>query len=149
MMAAIPVVVLVPTMVMMLVEWSWIVLSVVLVVLSVLLWGVFGMKIRVQVEGGSVTFTAPFYRRAVPVESIDSVELIRDNGLNPGLVNWPVVGRTESRGGVRLNLGGSAALEVAAGQGTQRITTVFEDMATAKACARDIEDARASVEGIR
>lgn len=142
--AVIPLVVLAPTVVMMLVEWSWLIFAVVLVVVGVLLWGVFGMRIRVHVGDGSVTFTAPLYRREIPVGSIDSVVLTRDNGLNPGLVNWPVVGRTGSRGGVRLNLGGSAALQVTAGQGTQRVTTVFHDMATARACARDIEDARTS-----
>lgn len=141
-MAVIPAVVLVPSVLMVVVTGSWEGLAVMLLVFAVLLWGVLGMKIRVTVGEDTVTFTAPFYRRDVPLERIDGVDLLRDNGLNPGLVNWPVVGRTDSPSGVRLNLGGSAALQVTAGDGDQKITTVFRDRATARACARDIEDAR-------
>lgn len=141
-MAVIQVVVMVPSVMVVAVTGSWAAMGVMVVVFAVLLWGVFGMKIRVDVGEDAVRFTAPFYGLDVPLERIDRVELLRDNGLNPGLVNWPVVGRTESPAGVRLNLGGSAALRVTVGGGAQKITTVFRDTATAQACARDLEDAR-------
>lgn len=88
-------------------------------------------------------FRAPFYRSRVSYGQIDSVEVRRDDGMNPGYVNWPVLGRTRSATGARLNVGSfggaQASLRVSAHGGAWNVTVVFPDVATARECAERIE----------
>ena len=46
-----------------------------------------------------------------PLDSIESVQVIPDDGHNRGWINWIV---TKSRAGVRINAGGTAAVVIAA-----------------------------------
>ncbi|WP_420100020.1 hypothetical protein [Corynebacterium sp.] len=137
-----PPVVLAPSAVGLVATGSWTAGIVVVVLLVVFEWAIFTATVQVSLHEDEVEFRAPFYRRCVPYRQVNSVEVTKDFGLNPGLLNWPVVGRTESRRGVRLNVGGSAALRVSARGGQENITVMFAQMAEARTCARDIEAAR-------
>jgi hypothetical protein len=74
-----------------------------------------------------------FYRRSISVGQIDSVTVAPDDGMNHGLLNWPVTGKATSPDGVRLNLGGSAALQIRT-TAWERYNVVFATNADALAC---------------
>ncbi len=66
---------------------------------------------------------------------------VRDNdGQQHGWLNWPVSGRVASRGGVRLTLGGSAAVVLRTRDG-RRWTVVTEARAQAERIAADLQSA--------
>ncbi|KLO62422.1 hypothetical protein AA983_11820 [Dermacoccus sp. PE3] len=66
-----------------------------------------GQKVIVEVDADRthVTLRAPFYRRSIPLRDIAFAEAHPDDGRNHGALNWFVVGRENSSGGVRLNTG--------------------------------------------
>lgn len=74
-----------------------------------------------------------FYRRSIPAGQIDSVTVAPDDGMNHVLLNWQVTGRATSLDGVRLNLGGSVALQIRTMAG-ERYNVVFPTNADALAC---------------
>ncbi|WP_130839095.1 hypothetical protein [Corynebacterium neomassiliense] len=132
-MRVIPFVVMLPLWVMVLAVREWSLVLVAAVVLVCLIGLLFFAVVRVRVGGGTVEITGPFYRRRFPVDHIGSVTVAPDDGMNHGLVNWPVIGRATSPEGVRLNLGGSAAVRVTTVTG-ERYTVVFPTDADALAC---------------
>lgn len=76
--------------------------------LAAVWWCVFA-KITAAVEGQTVMLSGPFWKRSLQLGELHSVEVSGDSGMNPGLVNWPVV--SLERGTlVRLNMGGSAVV---------------------------------------
>lgn len=87
---------------------SWLVLAIcAAVVLLVAVWWCFFAKISLTVTPGRIRILAPLYSRTVELGSDTEVSLKTDDGVNHGLVNWPVTGRASSPAGLRLNMGGS------------------------------------------
>ncbi|WP_417287491.1 hypothetical protein [Corynebacterium variabile] len=78
---------------------------IVVVVLLFVVWAAVGPRLTVSVGEETVDVAGIFYRRSIPVGQIDSVTVAPDDGMNHGLLNWPVTGRATSPAGVRLNLG--------------------------------------------
>lgn len=74
-------------------------------------WAAWGCTVRITVDGTTVSLVAPLWSREIPLDSIESVQVIPDNGHNCGWINWIV---TKSRAGVRINAGGTAAVVIAA-----------------------------------
>ena len=106
---------------------------IVVVVLLFVVWAAVGPRLTVSVGEETVDVAGIFYRRSMPVGQIDSVTVAPDDGMNHGLLNWPVTGRATSPDGVRLNLGGSAALQIRTKEG-ERYNVVFATNADALAC---------------
>lgn len=63
-------------------------------------------------DSGTLTIHAPFYERTIWLADLASVTAAPDDGMNVGLVNWFVTGRPQSASGVRINVGGKAALDL-------------------------------------
>ncbi|RKW71826.1 hypothetical protein [Galactobacter caseinivorans] len=103
------------------------------VVVALSWWASRAMKISVTRAGcpAMVSVSAPFFRAGFPLLEVTDVDVAEDSGQNPGLINWPVLGRATSQAGTRLNVGGSA--HVALSVGTDRRYTVI---------TRDLEQAR-------
>ena len=106
---------------------------IVVVVLLFVVWAAVGPRLTVSVGQETVDVAGIFYRRSIPVGQIDSVTVAPDDGMNHGLLNWPVTGRATSPAGVRLNLGGSAALQIRTTAG-ERYNVVFPTNAEALEC---------------
>lgn len=102
-------------------------------IVAVSWWASRCMKIKVTRSGSPdvVSISAPFFRTEFPLMDVSDVDVAEDSGQNPGLVNWPVLGKAPSPAGTRLNVGGSA--HVALSVGTERRYTVV---------TRDLEQAR-------
>ncbi|MGO2003535.1 hypothetical protein [Arthrobacter rhombi] len=66
-------------------------------------------KITVRIDDQSVILTGPVWRRVVSRQNVHDISVADDNGMNPGLVNWPVTSH-EHGTLTRLNMGGSAAV---------------------------------------
>ena len=66
-----------------------------------------------------------------PLDSIESVQVILDDGRNRGWINWIV---TKSRAGVRINAGGTAAVVITARAET--CTIVCPTPEQARLCAQ-------------
>lgn len=114
-----------------------------LAVLVVLLQaGFLRARLRVEVDRGAavVRLRGPLYAREVPLADLARVEVRDDGGQQHGWLNWPVSGRAASRGGVRLTLGGSAAVVLRTRDG-RRWTVVTEDRAQAERIAADLQAA--------
>ena len=79
---------------------------------------------------GVLRLRAPLYSREVPLGPLATVEVQDDVGPGVSFVNWSVTGRARSRRGVRIDLGGTAALVLTTHEG-QRFTVVTPDAATA------------------
>lgn len=82
-----------------------------LAVLALIGWAAWGCTVRITVDDTTVSLVAPLWSREIPLESIESVQVIPDDGRNRGWINWIV---TKSRAGVRINAGGTAAVVIAA-----------------------------------
>ncbi len=106
---------------------------IVVVVLLFVVWAAFGLRLTVSVGQETVDVAGTFYRRSIPAGPIDSVTVAPDDGMNHVLLNWQVTGRTSSLDGVRLNLGGSVALQIRTMAG-ERYNVVFPTNADALAC---------------
>ena len=66
-------------------------------------------RITVTVDERAVTLTGPAWKRVVPRQDVHTISVAPDNGMNLGLVNWPVT--THERGSLTgLNMGGSASV---------------------------------------
>ncbi|MFJ2352267.1 hypothetical protein ACTXJG_17060 [Glutamicibacter arilaitensis] len=66
-------------------------------------------RITVTVDDQAVILTGPAWKRVVPLQDVHEVSVSTDNGMNLGLVNWPVT--THEHGSLtRLNMGGTAAV---------------------------------------
>ena len=66
-----------------------------------------------------------------PLDSIESVQVILDDGRNRGWINWIV---TKSRAGVRINAGGTAAVVITARAETYTIVCPTPEQA--RLCAQ-------------
>lgn len=132
-MKAVPFAVMVPAIVLAVAVREPAVQLIVVVILLFAVWATVGVRLTVGVGTRTVDVAGTFYRRSIPVDLIDSVTVAPDDGMNHGLLNWPVTGRATSSGGVRLNLGGSAAVKIATTTG-ERYTVVFATNADALAC---------------
>lgn len=87
--------------------WGFYPLVAVLVLAAIWLWRL--IKISVSVDDQAVTLTGPAWKRVVQRQDVHDVSVAADNGMNLGLVNWPVTAH-ESGSLTRLNVGGSAAV---------------------------------------
>lgn len=94
-------------------------------------WAAWGCTVRITVDGITVSLVAPLWSREIPLDSIESVQVIPDDGHNRGWVNWIV---TKSRTGVRINAGGTAAVVIAARAETY--TIVCSTPEQARLCAQ-------------
>ncbi|WP_140400716.1 hypothetical protein [Gulosibacter sp. 10] len=86
---------------------------------------------RCEVAGDEVRLSGPLWRRRIPLDAIRSIQVVADDGLNHGLLNWPVV---SVPGGVRLNMGGRAAVRFLDRRG-RRVEFVTADRAAAERLA--------------
>lgn len=84
------------------------------------------IELTVAPAAGMLRLRAPLYLREVPLGSLAAVEVQDDAGPGVAFINWPVTGRARSRRGVRIDLGGTAALVLATHDG-QRFTVVTPD----------------------
>ena len=103
-----------------------------------------GARISVEVTGGTppeMRLRAPFYRRSFPVSRIAAISSGDDDGMNHGLINWFVTGRASSPGGVRINNGGKARVEIRTHDGLL-YTIVVDDRQQAERLTRAVKDAR-------
>lgn len=132
-MKAVPFAVVVPAILLAVVVREPAVQLLVVVVLLFVIWAAFGLRLTVSVGKETIDVAGTFYRRSIPVGQIDSVTVAPDDGMNHGLLNWPVTGRAASPDGVRLNLGGSAALRIRTTAG-ERYNVVFDTNAGALEC---------------
>jgi len=105
---------------------------IVVVALLFAVWAAVSPRLTVSVGQETVDVAGIFYRRSIPVGQIDSVTVAPDDGMNHGLLNWPFTGRPSSPDGVRLNLGGSVALQIRTMAG-ERYNVVFPTNADALA----------------
>ena len=102
-----------------------------LVTLTLIGWAAWGCTVRITVNGTTVSLVAPLWSREIPLDSIESVQVISDDGHNRGWINWIV---TKSRAGVRINAGGTAAVVIAARAETY--TVVCPTPEQARLCAQ-------------
>lgn len=87
--------------------WGFYPVVAALILAAMWLWRM--VKISVSVDDQTVTLTGPAWKRVVQRQSVHDVSVAADNGMNLGLVNWPVT--AHERGSLtRLNVGGSAAV---------------------------------------
>ena len=70
------------------------------------------IELAADPAAGVLRLRAPLYSRELPLDSLATVEVQDDVGPGVAYINWPVTGRARSRRGVRIDLGGTAALEV-------------------------------------
>ena len=102
-----------------------------LAALALIGWAAWGCTVRITVDDTTVSLVAPLWSREIPLESIESVQVIPDDGRNRGWINWIV---TKSRAGVRINAGGTAAVVIAARAETY--TVVCPTPEQARLCAQ-------------
>ncbi|GAA0194565.1 MULTISPECIES: hypothetical protein [Glutamicibacter] len=76
------------------------------------IWWAFAARISARLDAHTLTLAAPLWRRRLPREQISQVRVEPDSGLNPGLLNWPVL---RTGGLIRLNMGGRTAVSFSAG----------------------------------
>lgn len=92
------------------------------------------LRARVVVQtdptAGVLRLRAPLYSREVPLDALETVDVQDDDGRGHAYINWPVTGRARSRRGVRLDLGGAAALVLATHDGL-RFTVIAPDRGAA------------------
>ncbi|RRD60325.1 hypothetical protein [Leucobacter sp. OH1287] len=121
---------------------SWLVLAIcAAVVLLVTVWWCFFAKISLTVTPGRIRILAPLYSRTVELGSDTEVSLKTDDGVNHGLVNWPITGRVSSPAGLRLNMGGSGTAVTVRGAAGELVTVVFCDSAAAQDYADTVKEA--------
>ncbi|MGL3806360.1 hypothetical protein ACSYDW_09710 [Paeniglutamicibacter sp. R2-26] len=114
--------------------WGFHVVAAALVVAAIWLWRL--VKISVSVDDQTVTLTGPAWKRIVQRQDVHDVSVEADNGMNPGILNWPVI--THERGSLtRLNVGGSAAVTFSDSSG-HRYQFVFSNRQDADMAARTL-----------
>lgn len=122
-------------------------LVIVVVSLGLVVWLVQAAFLRARIEltvdpaAGALRLRAPLYSRTVPLGSLATVEVQDDVGPGVAFLNWPVAGRARSRRGVRIDLGGTAALVLTTHDG-QRFTVVTPDAEQASALQAMVEAVR-------
>ncbi|WP_311166665.1 hypothetical protein [Corynebacterium matruchotii] len=102
-----------------------------LVALALIGWAAWGCTVRITVDDTTVSLVAPLWSREIPLDSIESVQVIPDDGRNRGWINWIV---TKSRAGVRINAGGTAAVVITARAETYTIVCPTPEQA--RLCAQ-------------
>lgn len=93
-------------------------------------------KVTAVVGEDTITLGGPFWTRTLPRKDVSRVSVDVDNGLNQGLVNWPVTS-LERRTLTRLNMGGAAAVSFAAAG--HRYQFVLADRRSAQQLAAALE----------
>ncbi|GAA5226770.1 DUF3093 family protein [Paeniglutamicibacter antarcticus] len=87
--------------------WGFYLVAVSLILAAAWCWRL--AQITVVVDDRAVTLTGPAWKRVIPRQDVHEVSVAPDNGMNLGLVNWPVT--THEHGSLtRVNMGGSAAV---------------------------------------
>jgi hypothetical protein len=87
--------------------WGFYPTAAALVLAAAWLWRL--VKITLRVDDESITLTGPAWKRVVQRQNVHDFSVAADNGMNLGLLNWPVT--THEDGSLtRLNVGGSAAV---------------------------------------
>lgn len=95
-------------------------------------------QITVTVDTRSVILTGPAWKRVVPRQNVHDVSVASDNGMNLGLVNWPVT--THKRDSLtRLNMGRSASVTFSDSKG-HRYQVVLANPQDATQFAESIAD---------
>lgn len=89
------------------------------------------IELRADPAEGMLRLRAPLFSREVPLASLAAVDVLDDVDRGTSYINWPVSGRARSRRGVRLDLGGAAALVLTTHDG-RRFTVVTADRAAAE-----------------
>lgn len=114
-------------------SWAtWIALAAILLLGA---WYAWGARIAVTVDDEAVRFRAPLYSREIPLSALAEVTVTPDDGMNPGLLNWPAVPVREGATRlIRLNLGGAAAVTCRTQDGSG-VQLVVRDLATAERIA--------------
>ena len=102
-----------------------------LAALALIGWAAWGCTVRITVDDTTVSLVAPLWSREIPLENIESVQVILDDGRNRGWINWIV---TKSRAGVRINAGGTAAVVITARAETYTIVCPTPEQA--RLCAQ-------------
>lgn len=102
-----------------------------LAALALIGWAAWGCTVRITVDDTTVSLVAPLWSREIPLDSIESVQVIPDDGRNHGWINWIV---TKSRAGVRINAGGTAAVVITARAETYTIVCPTPEQA--RLCAQ-------------
>ena len=102
-----------------------------LAALALIGWAAWGCTVRITVDDTTVSLVAPLWSREIPLDSIESVQVIPDDGRNRGWINWIV---TKSRAGVRINAGGTAAVVITARAETYTIVCPTPEQA--RLCAQ-------------
>lgn len=87
--------------------WGFYLVAVALILAAVWCWRM--AQITVAVDDRAVVLTGPAWKRVVPRQDVHEVSVAPDNGMNLGLVNWPVTSH-EHGSLTRLNMGGSASV---------------------------------------
>ena len=72
-----------------------------LAALALIGWAAWGCTVRITVDDTTVSLVAPLWSREIPLDSIESVQVIPDDGRNRGWINWIV---TKSRAGCASTL---------------------------------------------
>jgi len=123
---------------------SLIVILVCAIVLTIVaIWWIKFARIRIVINNRQLEIFAPLYYREIEKSQITDANVHDDQGYNHGLVNWPVTGNRRSVTGVRINMGGKAALRIQTENlGIYQI--VFADKHTALACLAHIKTADVS-----
>ncbi|MCQ1946735.1 hypothetical protein [Arthrobacter sp. zg-Y1116] len=96
-------------------------------------WWCFLARITVAVDQQYVTLRGPLWKRSIQRRNVQDIAVARDNGLNTGLVNWPVT--RHGRGSLtRLNMGGAGAVTFS-DAGGHRYQVVLADLPSAEQLA--------------
>ena len=96
-----------------------------LAALALIGWAAWGCTVRITIDDTTVSLVAPLWSREIPLESIESVQVIH------GWIKWIV---TKSRAGVRINAGGTAAVVITARAETYTIVCPTPEQA--RLCAQ-------------
>lgn len=91
------------------IESNWGIYPVAALLALAAVWQWWLAKITINVEDQLVMLTGPAWKRIVQRQYVQEVSVTPDNGMNLGLVNWPVT-KHEHGSLTRLNMGGSAAV---------------------------------------
>lgn len=94
-------------------------------------WWLWVARVEVTITHDTVRVTAPAYRRVISRTSLTGVSVARDDGMNPSILNWPVVPlRSGDTTLIRVNMGGAAAVTCHTSEGSD-IQVVVKDFDTA------------------
>ncbi|WP_052492560.1 hypothetical protein [Leucobacter komagatae] len=108
--------------------WAWLSPAALLLVAC---WWLWAARIEITITNHTLRVTAPAYRRSISRTSLTGVSVARDDGMNPSILNWPVVPlRSGDTTLIRVNMGGTAAVTCHTSEGSD-VQVVVNDIETA------------------